>query len=70
LNFYLHALKNAELRTKVYWGHKGASFTEQIELFGLPAAFEYGWNRPKGYPEGVEYNKWLEYVWDTALEFV
>jgi hypothetical protein len=69
LNFYLHALKNAELRTKVYWGHNGASFSEQIELFGLPVAFEYGWNRPEGYPEGVEYNKWLEYVWDTALEF-
>ncbi len=69
LDFYLNALKNAELRTKVYWGHNGASFTEQIELFGLPVAFEYGWNRPKGYPEGVEYNKWLEYVWDTALEF-
>ncbi len=69
LDFYLNALKNAELRTKVYWGHNGASFTEQIELFGLPAAFEYGWNRPENYPVGVEYNKWLEYVWDTALEF-
>lgn len=69
LDFYLNALKNAELRTKAYWGHNGASFTEQIEAFGLPVAFEYGWNRPKNYPEGVEYNKWLEYVWDTVLEF-
>jgi len=69
LDFYLRALKNAELRTKVYWGHNGASFTEQIESFGLPVAFEYGWNRPATYPEGVEYNKWLEYVWDTSLEF-
>lgn len=69
LDFYVNALKNAELRTKAYWGHNGASFTEQIELFGLPVAFEYGWNRPKDYPEGVEYNKWLEYVWDTVLEF-
>jgi len=69
LDFYLNALKNAETRTRFYWGHAGASFTEQIECFGLPVAFEYGWNRPAGYPDGVEYNKWLEYVWDTSLEF-
>ena len=35
--FYSRSLKNAELRTKVYWGHEGASFTEQVENFGLPA---------------------------------
>jgi hypothetical protein len=69
LNFYLQALTNAELRTEVYWGHKGASFTEQIEQFGLPVAFEYGWNRPDYFPKGVEYNNWLEYQWDTQFEF-
>ncbi|WP_299232021.1 DUF5703 domain-containing protein [uncultured Bacteroides sp.] len=69
LDFYLNALKNAELRTKVYWGHGGASFTEQMEMFGLPVASEYGWDRPSNYPVGVEYNKWLEYLWDTSLEF-
>ena len=47
LGFYLRALGNAELRTEFYWGHKGASFTELIEQFGLPVAFEYGWNRPE-----------------------
>lgn len=69
LDFYVNALRNAEIRSEVYWGHKGAAFTEQIECFGLPAAFEYGWKRPENYPVGVEYNKWLEYVWDTSLEF-
>jgi hypothetical protein len=69
LDFYVNAQKNAEIRTEVYWGHKGASFTEQMECFGLPVTFEYGWNRPKDYPNGVEYNRWLEYVWDTSLEF-
>jgi len=39
--FYRRALKNAELRTKVYWGHEGASFTEQVENFGLPAGHTY-----------------------------
>ena len=67
--FYLRPLKNAELRTKVYWGHNGASFTEQIESFALPVGFEYGWNRPAGYDPGVQHNSWVEYQWDTALEF-
>ncbi|HEU4553409.1 MAG TPA: DUF5703 domain-containing protein [Chitinophaga sp.] len=67
--FYRRALPNAEARTKFYWGHKGASFTEQMENFGLPAASEYGWHRPPDFDKGVEYNNWLEYEWDTALEF-
>jgi len=67
--FYLQILKNAELRTQQYWGHKGASFTEQMENFGLPVAFEYGWKRPENFDPGVEYNSWIEYQWDTALEF-
>ncbi len=68
-DFYLRSLQNAELRTKVYWGHEGASFTEQMESFALPVAFEYGWNRPANYDPGVQYNNWVEYQWDTALEF-
>jgi hypothetical protein len=39
--FYRRSLGNATLRTKVYWGHEGASFTEQIENFGLPAGHTY-----------------------------
>ena len=69
LNFYLQALNNAELRTQFYWGHKGASFTEQLEQFGLPLATSYGWNRPVNFQKGLEYNYWLEYLWDTQLEF-
>jgi len=42
-DFYRNALLAAELRTEVYWGHGGASFTEQIESFGLPAGSLYGW---------------------------
>ncbi|MDP4278784.1 MAG: hypothetical protein Q8914_14260, partial [Bacteroidota bacterium] len=68
-DFYLRNLRNAELRSEVYWGHKGAAFTEQIENFGLPVAFEYGWKRPNGFDAGVEYNNWIEYEWDTAFEF-
>ena len=28
-DFYIRALHNAELRSKLYWGHEGAAFTEQ-----------------------------------------
>ena len=68
-DFYLRSLQNAELRSEVYWGHKGACFTEQLENFGLPNCSEYGWNRPYGFDKGLEYNAWLEYEWDTVLEF-
>ena len=69
LNFYLRALGNAEKRTEFYWGHKGASFTEQLEQFGLPLATSYGWKRPESFNKGIEYNYWLEYLWDTQMEF-
>lgn len=68
LDFYTRIQENAELRTRVYWGHKGACFTEQIENFGLPNPSEYGWNRPIDYDRGLQYNDWLEYQWDTSLE--
>ena len=67
--FYRRNLNNATQRSLHYWQHPGACFTEQIEAFGLPNPSEYGWKRPEGYDAGMEYNKWLEYEWDTALEF-
>jgi hypothetical protein len=69
IEFYLRILRNAELRTKVYWGHEGACFTEQMENYGLPDYAEYGQKRPDDFDKGVEYNAWLEYTWDTVLEF-
>lgn len=68
-DFYLRSLHNAELRSRVYWNHAGASFTEQIENFGLPNYAEYGAKRPADFDKGVEYNKWLEYEWDTVFQF-
>ncbi len=69
LDFYLRILKNAELRSKVYWDHGGACFTEQMENYGLPNYAEYGTKHPEYFDKGVEYNAWLEYEWDTVLEF-
>jgi hypothetical protein len=69
IDFYLRILKNAELRSKVYWNHNGACFTEQMENYGLPDYAEYGQNRPPDFDKGLEYNAWLEYMWDTVFEF-
>jgi hypothetical protein len=68
-DFYLRLERNAELRSKVYWNHDGACFTEQMENYGLPDYAEYGQKRPDNFDKGVEYNAWLEYLWDTVLEF-
>ncbi len=68
-DFYLRLLPTAEARTRTYWGHAGACFTEQMENFGLPNPAEYGFKRPESYDRGLEYNAWLEYEWDTVLEF-
>lgn len=68
-DFYERMRPNAELRSRFYWGHEGASFSEQIELFGLPNYMEYGTKRPADFDKGVEYNAWLEHCWDTVLEF-
>jgi hypothetical protein len=69
INFYLRLLKNAELRSKMYWNHGGSCFTEQMENYGLPDFAEYGQKRPEGFDKGLEYNAWLEYLWDTVFEF-
>lgn len=68
-DFYLRIKKNAELRSRTYWGHAGGCFTEQIENFGLPDVTEYEPKRPPGTDPGVEYNAWLEYQWETVFEF-
>ncbi|GAA4496833.1 DUF5703 domain-containing protein [Hymenobacter ginsengisoli] len=68
-DFYLRLLHNAELRSQTYWHHGGACFVEQLENFGLPNPAEYNWKRPADFDKGLEYNAWLEYEWDTVLEF-
>lgn len=69
-DFYKNMLPNAELKCEFYWKHPGACFSEQIENYGLSNPAEYGSKRPVDFDKGVEYNAWLEYEWDTALEFV
>lgn len=73
LDFYRRIHATAELRTATYWGHKGACFVEQIENFGLCCGQEWGWKRDWSRPvaklKGVEDSAYVEYQWDTVLEF-
>ncbi|MHC4212977.1 MAG: DUF5703 domain-containing protein, partial [Planctomycetota bacterium] len=63
--------------TKVYWGHEGCSFTEQIEQFGLPIGSHYGWanspiprrNRPSDFEVGVQVNMSVKYEFVHQLDF-
>jgi hypothetical protein len=76
-DFYRRALGAAEIRTKVYWGHEGCSFTEQIEQFGLPIGSHYGWtgspikrrNRPADFEFGVQVNTSCRYEFVHQLDF-
>lgn len=68
LDTYLRLLPTAEAWSRNHWGHEGACFSEQLENFGLPNPAEYG-THPEGSDYGMERNAWLEYEWDTALEF-
>jgi len=73
LDFYRRLRRTAELRTQVYWGHKGACFVEQIENVGLCCGQEWGWsrtwNKPAARLPGVEDSAFVDYLWDTVLEF-
>lgn len=77
-DFYMRLLRTAETRSRAYWGHVGACFTEQMEQFGLPQYAEYAASlsgdyasgaRPAGLNPGIQANVWLQYLWDTVLEF-
>jgi hypothetical protein len=75
--FYRRALSNAELRTKVYWGHAGCSFTEQLENFGLPTGWTWGWpngldklhSRTPFLDPTEQISPWIKYHYVNQLEF-
>lgn len=75
--FYRRALPNATARVKMYWGHEGCLFTEQMENFGLPIACAWGWEqpeaisrkRPKDFDRGVQVNGSCIYHYEAQLEF-
>ena len=76
LAYYRRSQPGAELRTRVAWGHEGASFTEQME-FGLPCldVYDRAWGTTYGVAPrpgddlGELRNPWCEDQYDTVLEF-
>jgi hypothetical protein len=77
LEFYRRALINATTRTRVYWGHNGCSFTEQVQASGLPIASHYGFVengytltvRPGDYENGEQVNNYVGTMYQSELEF-
>lgn len=75
--YYRRALPGAEARTQVYWGHGGCSFTEQLENFGLPLGWSWGWpgtadryhTRPPHFDPTEQIAPWLRYLYVSQLEF-
>lgn len=76
-DFYNRLLKNAELRTFEYWGHRGCSFTEQVENMGLPIGWNWGFPetddlnhlRPKNFDRTEMRSAWIRYEYITQVEF-
>jgi len=74
---FLQSLPAAERRTRAYWGHAGASYTEQLEIFGLPAAAMWGFDespnkgrvRPRDLEPGALTSHWVRYYYTSQLEF-
>jgi len=48
---------------------KAPALQNNWKILVYPMLSEYGWKRPAGLDMGVEANAWLEYCWDTSLEF-
>ncbi|HZG87926.1 DUF5703 domain-containing protein [Paenibacillus sp.] len=67
--FYRKALDTAELRSRVYWGHEGCAFAEQLNHTGLPTGREYGWSRSPDVEPGVEDNAYVNYEYVHQLDF-
>jgi len=75
--FYRRVLANATARVKVYWGHEGCLFTEQMENFALPLACAWGWSepgargrrRPKDLEIGLQVNTAVGLHYEAQLEF-
>jgi hypothetical protein len=75
--YYRRALPGAEARTRLYWGHEGCSFTEQLENFGIPIGWGWGWlETPDPYHKRSPFSDpteqqapWIRYLYLSQLEF-
>ena len=76
-DYFKRGLPAACARTEHYWEHAGCCFAEQLENFGLPIGWGYGWEgdpdpnhqRDANIDDGTEAGKWIRYYHDSQLEF-
>ena len=66
-NLYKNALPLAKYRTKKYFNHEGAYFTETLTPWGSYLIDNYGWDR-KNKQDGVSDNLYIRYYWQGGLE--
>jgi len=66
-DMYARALPLARFRTRRYFGHEGAYFTEVMTPWGSYLPDNYGWDRI-GKPDGVSDNLYIRYYWQAGLE--
>ena len=64
---YLKALPLAKKRTALYYGHKGAFFSETSYAWGTYSNGDYGFNR-KGITTGFVTNPYIRRHWSSGLE--
>ncbi len=66
---YLAALSLAKERTTLYYGHKGAFFSETSYAWGSYVNGDYGYNR-EGQEPGFATNPYIRRHWTSGLELV
>ena len=66
-NLYLNALPMAKERNRIYFGHAGAHFPEQLFFWGGYPTDHYGWDRRGKHISEVEC-KWTARLWQGGLE--
>lgn len=75
-DYYRRITPNALLIAQQFWGLNATHFNEQIDNSGLPNIYEYDGDwyryskaRPSQFAVGENWNRWLDYLQDTANEF-
>ncbi len=64
---YLSALPLAKERTRIYYHHQGAFFSETAYAWGTYSDFDYGYNR-RNLPVGFATSTYIRHYWSCGLE--
>ncbi len=68
-DFYMNALPMAKERNRIYYGHEGVHFPEQLYFWGAYPTDHYGWDRTGRHVSEVEC-RWTARLWQGGLELL